>query len=180
MMKAHGIHQGRETYTASTRFSDESEAPSQSPRKRKRNDSEEAQEYSGPPPGHRRVKEEGDIQTNDRAAVKTEPVATHGAGSTSNPAYEAPAAYPFMSQHPDIGNQGFAFADMSAVNGFEDFIHPSVFAPMHPHSGYVNGNPGPGEGGMSFPDEHAGSRLGGGQITQEQKEADRSVVLLDE
>ena len=178
-MKAHGIHQGRETYSAAAQFRDESETPVQAPKKRKQDEPGLHHSQSSP----QRIeamtlKKEDGGQTYDHSVVKTEhaPIVAHG--PPPGIGYPPPDCFPFLNQPTNVGPGHLSFDDIVGTANFEHLMHPSVYTSANAPMVYGSGQMGHPEG-LRYPEESQEPALGDMQSSQGSGPGERIVVVDD-
>ena len=133
-MKAHGIHQGRESYASMVRPRDSSEPPAPIPRKRKKGQSDSP--HDGSPPrqvSSEEVKKESNHNDDTVATVKDEPEAP----ATSASAGVAQPEYTYYGQVNEAPSSHQSYEGVHGELDFNDFINQAMFGPAGASPAFV-------------------------------------------
>ena len=146
-MKAHGIHQGRESYASMVRPRESPEPAGPGPKKRKGQADNPLDDSDPPQTGCEDVKQEASHHENAAATVKAEPEAPIAPTSTGF----AQPAYSYLGRYNGVPSGTQSYEGVHGDVDFNDFINQAMFGPAAASSGYVAEQGGHGHGAVEMP-----------------------------
>ena len=154
MMKAHGIHQGRESYashySSMMRPSEDSETTAPAGKKRKHNQCKSPSEHSSLPPAHEdQAKQDTSLQKTSTDTVKAEPDA-QSVTTTVASRDPVPVGYPLLAQFDGYDNQ--SYGDVDGELDLNRLLDQTLFDQANESYGYLSNQAGfgPTKGGGSL------------------------------